>query len=118
MPPVSFATFPSFLLTRSGTDLTAFRNYISSQAAVPENNFAGNSRGRYRNAEYDALVDSYYVAIPLNERMDVVGKIIHHMSDQLVVMRLFFDPEATLIANQLKNVPAGFPWNIHEWDAS
>ena len=78
--------------------------------------FAGGNRGRYRNPEYDALVDSYWVTIPFAERMQVLGRIFHHQNDQVIIMRLFFDPEATLVGNRLKGVPPGLPWNVHEWD--
>ena len=48
--------------------------------------------------------------------MDILGQIIRWETDQLIIMRIFFDPEATAIGNRLQNVPAGAPWNAHEWD--
>jgi peptide/nickel transport system substrate-binding protein len=111
-----FVTFPSFLLLRGPRELTLFQNLHGSRAALPERNFAGINRGRYMNPEYDALVDRYYVTIPFPDRMQVLGQILHHETDQLPVMRLFSDPEPTPVSNRLKNVPPASPWNAHEWE--
>ncbi len=109
-------TFPGFLLLRAARTLTAFENQHSSRAALPERNFAGINRSRYMNPEYDALIDKYFLTIPFQERMQVLGQILHHESDQLPTMRLFSDPEPTPVSNRLKNVPPASPWNAHEWE--
>jgi peptide/nickel transport system substrate-binding protein len=76
-------TFGSFLFLRGGRDLTAFQNQHSSRAATPERNFAGINRSRYMSPEYDALIDRYFLTVPFPERMQVLGQIIHHETDQL-----------------------------------
>jgi hypothetical protein len=48
--------------------------------------------------------------------MQVLGQILHHETDQLPTMRLFYDPEPTPVSNRLKNVPPASPWNAHEWE--
>jgi len=111
-------TFPAFILLRGPRDVTTFQNQHSSRAALPERNFNGINRGRYMNAEYDALQDRYFMTIPFADRMQVLGQILHQETDQLPVMRLFTDPEPTPVSNRLKNVPAGFPWNAAEWTVS
>ena len=89
-----------------------------SQTKLPEKNFNGINRGRYQNAEYDALMDRYLLTIPLAERMQVLGDILHHETDQLVYLRLIFDPEPTMVSNRLKNVPAATPSNIQTWEVT
>ena len=51
-------------------------------------------------------------------RLQVLGQILHHESDQLPQMRLFTDPEPTPVSNRLKNVPPASPWNAHEWEVT
>jgi len=50
--------------------------------------------------------------------MGVYNQIIHQLTDQLVVMGLYFTPDATAVSNRIKGVPAGVPWNSQEWTAS
>ena len=111
-------TFPGFLLLRGPRELTAFQNQHSTRAALPEKGFAGINRGRYMSPEYDSLIDSYFKTIPFQERMQVLGQILHHESDQLPQMRLFTDPEPTPVSNRLKNVPPASPWNAYEWEVT
>lgn len=109
-------TLPAFHLIRVGRNLTAFNSLHSRQVAIPENNFAGSNRGRYRNPELDVLIDRYFETIPMNDRMQVVGQVYRHVTDQLVLMWVLFDPEANMVSNRLQNVTSGGPWNAHEWE--
>jgi len=111
-------TLPAFHLIRVGRSARSFQSFHGSESPLPENNFSGSNRGRYQSPELDALIDRFLVTIPRHESLRVLGQIIHHETDQLVVMRVFFDPEATMIGSRLRNVPAGTPWNAHEWEAS
>jgi len=108
-------TLPAFHLIRTGRNIRSFNSFHSAESPLPENNFLGSNRGRYSHPEMDALIDRFAVTIPREESQRILGQIIHHETDQLVVMRVFFDPEATMIANRLRNVPGGVPWNPHEW---
>ena len=77
---------------------------------------AVRNRGRYINPEYDALMDKYLLTIPISERMQVLADIAHHETDQLVYLRLIFDPEPTMVSNRLKNVPAAQPSGVEKWE--
>ncbi len=112
-------TFGGFLVLR-GTrlGLQPFLMYHSSRAALPEKGFAGINRSRYQNAEYDALMDRFLVTIPFDQRMQVLGQILHHESDQLPTMRLIYDPEPTMVSNRLRNVPAATPSSIEQWEVA
>jgi len=48
--------------------------------------------------------------------MQTLAQIVHHETDELPQMRLFYDPEPTPVSNRLKNVPAAAPWNSWEWE--
>jgi peptide/nickel transport system substrate-binding protein len=111
--------FASFDFTRQPTDLTRYR---SSEAPLAENNYRGNNRGRYRNADLDALIDRYLVTIPQGERAQVLAAMVHHVTDQLVVMGICYVVEPALITNRLVNMSrrsvdeAVDTWNASEWD--
>lgn len=106
---------PGFELPRQFMDLVLRAN-SSREIALPANNYRGINRARYVNPEYDALLDRYYVTIPWNDRMEVLRKLIHHLTDQLPVMTLFYDVAPALIDKRLTNVNAFSLWNVQEWD--
>lgn len=111
--------FASFDFTRQPTDLT---RYHSTQVPLPENNYRGSNRTRYRSAELDTLIDRYLVTVPRDERNRVLGQMVQHMTDNVVILGLFFIAEPALITNRLVNVPSikgaesMHTWNVHEWD--
>jgi peptide/nickel transport system substrate-binding protein len=111
--------FASFDFTRQPTDLT---RYHSTQVPFPENNYRGSNRTRYRSAELDTLIDRYLVTVPRDERTHVLGQMVHHVTENVVILGLFFIAEPVLITNRLVNVPtitsgeAMHTWNVHEWD--
>jgi len=69
-----------------------------------------------------ALVDRYLTTIPKTDRMAVAGQIVHHITDQLLTLPLYYPVTSTMIAHRLKNVPSRVPtdgtvtWNAPEWD--
>jgi len=116
------ATFPSFEITRNPNDVRGLRSQHSRNTPLPENSFrvTGN-RSRYINADWDALVDRFFMTIPKQERLQVLGQILQHMSDQLPIMGVLYNTSPTLVNNRLVNVSAGGQgstqtWNAHEWD--
>jgi peptide/nickel transport system substrate-binding protein len=117
------ATFPGFLLVRQGYGWDRISSYHTAEARVPERNFAGRNNGRYMNPDLDALIDRYWVTIPWSERIGVTTQILHHITDQLPVMPLFYDTDIMLIANRLENVASALKgeaqaqaWNAYEWE--
>jgi ABC-type transport system substrate-binding protein len=73
------------------------------------------------NAEMDALIDRYFATVPKPERNRVLAQIVHHLTDQVVVLPLIWQVDPTMIGNRLTNVGAASRyttqvWNAHEWD--
>jgi peptide/nickel transport system substrate-binding protein len=115
------ATFPAFEINRNPNEPEGLRRYHSSNNSLPENNYSGQNRNRYFNAEFDASIDGFFSTIARPARMQYLGRVIHHMTDQLVVMGLFYDAQSGLVANRIQNVTGGGgnatqTWNAHEWD--
>ena len=120
------AEWPGFTLIRGNNDLEGLAILHSAQARLPERGYNGTNRGNYMNLELDALIDRYFVTIPERERLDTLGRIIHHISDQLPILPLYYGAEPAVISHRLLNVgpkPAGSAgqtqaWNAHEWDVA
>jgi peptide/nickel transport system substrate-binding protein len=110
------ATFPGFELIRPTATLLSFESSKGSEVPLPETNWAGANRARYRNAELDGLIDHYFATIPIPERRQTLAQIVHHMTDQLPIMGIVYDPPLRLVANRIRNMPAGITWNGWEWD--
>jgi peptide/nickel transport system substrate-binding protein len=111
-------TMPTFEMIRFPNGAESVWRLHSTQAPLPENRFTGNNRSRYINPEFDALIDGYLTTIPWAERMRVLGDIVYHISDQLIMMGLFYDVKSFMVAKRL----VGFTpsdnatWNAQEWD--
>ncbi len=113
------ATFPGFDLVRQPFEPERIHG---SEAALPENRFSGKNRTRYMNAELDTLIDRYFTTIPTQERLQILGGMLQHMSDRVVALGVFYGPEPMLINHRLLNVntvrapSSDETWNAHQWD--
>jgi hypothetical protein len=68
------------------------------------------------NPEFDGLIDRYFATIQWAPRMQALGAVVNHISDQLVVMGMIYDVAPVLIGQQIENVATPNPtWNIHQW---
>jgi peptide/nickel transport system substrate-binding protein len=116
------ATFPGVRLIRQSNSLYELDRLHSRETLLPENRFSGSNRSRYSNADYDALLDSYMVTVPVPERTALLGRIVRHMTDQLNVLGLWFNTEPMVVSKRLINVQnkkttgAYTAWNASEWD--
>lgn len=120
--PEFSATFPGFRIIRQPNDPSSLEDFRSSQAPVPENRFRGRNRPRYINADFDSLLERYFSTIPITERTQLLAEIERHISEQLIMMGLFYNTEPILIANRLVNAAARkgssstHTWNAEQWD--
>jgi peptide/nickel transport system substrate-binding protein len=116
------AMYPGFDMSRGNSGTEAFRTFHSSEARGAQNRYIGQNVPNYVNPDLDALIDRFYVTIPRTERLRVAGDIVHHLTDQVIVMDQFYDATTTAVGNRLVNVAARVArggtntWNAHEWD--
>ena len=116
-PEYRAGTHSAFEVIRHPNGPTQAQKLHTFEAPLAENRFVGRNRGRYMNPEFDGLIDGYVATIPWEPRMQLLGQIVHHISDQLNVMGLFYDLRTTLVSNRLPNVSGGYPTaNAHEWE--
>jgi peptide/nickel transport system substrate-binding protein len=114
--------FPAFDLRRQPLTFDQlYDKFHSSQFTTAANNYRGGNYGKYANAELDRLVEQHQITIPQAQRWDLFKQIVRHVTDQVVIIGLFYDVEVTATTSRLKNVrtrSAGFgeTLNVTEWD--
>lgn len=115
-------TFPGFDIRRNPHRPDTLKSYFhSGNAPFPERNYRGSAYIRYVNPEFDALIDLHDRTVPLAERRETLGKLVNFITDQVLVIGLFYDVEVTVMTNRLINIHTrgdqmGEAWNPHEWD--
>jgi ABC-type transport system substrate-binding protein len=110
-----------FEFSRRGTGMENLTMFHSRELPLVANRFSGKNLARYSSAEMDSLVDRYFATVPARERAQILTEVMHHMSDQLPIMTLFYDTETSLVSNRLANLngkPAQSTaaWNAHLWE--
>jgi peptide/nickel transport system substrate-binding protein len=117
------AQFPAFEMISgsNGVSPEEIRRLHSRSTPLPENRFqvTGNN-ARYRSGEMDSLVEKYVTTVPRAERMEALRQIVHHRTDQLPSLGLFYEVDFTMISARLDGVLArgalaSQAWNAHEW---
>lgn len=110
-------TMPGIEVVRYGSGADRVDQLHGSKTPLPENRFSGTNRSRYISAEFDGLIDRYFATIQWAPRMQALGQVARHISEQLVVIGLIYDVAPVLIGNPLQNVSTPNPtWNIQQWD--
>lgn len=113
---------PGFELLRQPNAATDLERYHSREVPTRENNFTGTSKHRYMNAELDGLLDTFFTTIPQQERVRVIGRILQHISDQVVILPLYYDAVVALVGNRIQNMGvrkaqgSNDSWNAEMWD--
>jgi ABC-type transport system substrate-binding protein len=117
------STFPGFQVLRQPAGRDRLLAYHSAEARVPERSYTGNNNGRYMSPDLDRLIDQLSVTMQPTERLTIAGQIVHHITDQLPVLPLFFDATPILIHNRLRGMSllsgdedARQGWNSYEWE--
>ncbi|MBM2812036.1 MAG: hypothetical protein HW416_2795, partial [Chloroflexi bacterium] len=113
---------PGFEVQRQTNGVGNLYRFNSRETPLPENNFVGDNRSRYRNTELDASLDRFFGTVRRAEQMQALGDVVHHMTDQLNALGLIFDGDPILMANRVRGVEvpqtgrAAVTWNAQEWD--
>lgn len=110
------ATYPAFEIVRYPTSADRLSELYSSQARTSENHYIGSNYPNYVDPAFDAMLDRYFLTIPQEARYQALGEIIHFVSDQLIVMGVFYQGPGSVVSNRLEGVtPQSRAWNAHEW---
>lgn len=110
------ATFPGFQVVRQGSTVNFLTNRVSAAAPVAETNFVGANYSRYMDPEFDAKIERFFVTVQRPARMQILGDIIHQMTDQVMTLGLFYDGTPALIGRRIEGVTARQEgWNADVW---
>ncbi len=108
------ATFPGFQVVRQGSTVSFLTNRVSSAAPVAETNFVGANYSRYMDPEFDAKIERFFVTVQRPARMQVLADIIHQITDQVLMLGLFYDGTPALVGRRIDGVTARQEgWNAH-----
>jgi peptide/nickel transport system substrate-binding protein len=116
------ATFPAFSVRSHATGLRYLRYFFHSAVArTPERNFLGSNALRYRNPEFDTMIDRYFATIADGPRMEIAAQAVRHLTEDVVTMNLFHGTTPTVVGPRLTNVGPGGEraeqtWNAAAWD--
>jgi ABC-type oligopeptide transport system substrate-binding subunit len=102
------------------TQLAQLQRSRSAETPLPENGFNGGNTNRYRNPEFDGLVDRILTTIPVAERITLLVRAHSLLLDQVTFMPLWYPVEpGILLRNTIRNLepnPNGAVWQAHLWD--
>ncbi|HEY3115416.1 MAG TPA: ABC transporter substrate-binding protein [Chloroflexota bacterium] len=116
------ATRPGFEVSRQPTDPGNLALFRITNVPRAENNFRGATGPNYLNREFDDLVGRYFATIPQPERTQLLAQILHHVSDQLVMLPIFYDTEPAAVSSRILSVltkkldVTAITWNAAQWD--
>lgn len=102
-------------------DYLAFDRFHSSQIPSPENNWEGNNRFGWRNAESDRLMEQISGEMDEARRNALLKRHQELFAEELPALPLFFGLSLTTARKEIRNVrPTGLagtflPWNAWQW---
>ncbi len=78
----------------------------------------GGNRARYRSPDLDGFIQRYLASIPVPDRIAALGDNIHHQSQNLTMMTLFYEGSVLLLgSDRLHNVTSHTKfWKAYLWD--
>lgn len=117
------ATRPGFMVCQNPEGTDGLRRIHSSQTPLPENSYGQHTNtSRYMNPEFDALLERYFSTIRIRERMEVLGRVLQHSTEQVTVVGLFSGTYPKMVSDRLLRVgprkvqESTDAWNAYEWD--
>ena len=89
-----------------------------------ERGWRGENVPGWSNAEFDRLVDAFYVTLDQNERVQQRAQMARILSDELPSIMLTDNPNMHAFRSTVKNVDTTTPylttgritWNIERWE--
>lgn len=102
-------------------DSLAFDRFHSSQIPSAANNWEGNNRPGWRNAEVDRIMEQLINELDANKRNALLKRQQEILAEDLPSLPLYFRLSLTTMRKTVRNVrPTGLgsyylPWNAWEW---
>lgn len=85
-----------------------------------ENNWRGH-RTNYVNPDHIAMINRFLTTVPMNERIEIAGDLLHHLTSQALVFGLYWVARPTVISNRVtgpvgRHTGATPVYNVTQWD--
>lgn len=111
------ASYPGFTSTNSGFSFTAIRNFTTAEQRSPANQYRGRNISGFASPALDTLIERYYTTVPMGPRKQVLGEIVHILSDQLATLPMIGQGTGYTIPHRMVNVTAaGSTRDARLWD--
>lgn len=117
----TLGTFRSLYTTGGSGGEDSLLTFTTASISRPETRWVGNNRGGWSNAEYDHLVDAFYMTLDRAERNRQSIQAWRILTEQLGVLPLYFNPAVNAYAAGLRGIDvrtadAEMSWNVHLWE--
>ena len=110
------ANFPAFDMVNQPSTMALLQRFLGKESSLPENEYRGNNRMRYRSPELDSFIDKYFNTIPWTDRMQAGGQALHHITDNVVNISLLYNATPVIASSRLNGVGAtNVGWNSQDW---
>ncbi len=102
-------------------ETTGYSRFHSSQIPSPQNNWEGDNRVGWRNAEVDKLMDQIIAELDEAKRVALLKRQQEILAEELPSLPLFFGLSLNTMRKDVRNVkPTGLsgtylPWNAWQW---
>ena len=80
------------------------------------NHYVTGNYPRYSNPEWDALIRSYAVTIPLDQRLVVETNVIKYLQDNLMDTGVVYSEHPQFASRRLVIPQENAVWSIETWD--
>ncbi len=110
------ATFPAFDTGGTFGMVGSLNSLYRNEMRLPTNGYQGTNRGNYANPDLENTVNQYFVTIPIGPRFDLLKQIYRTITDQAVVIYMYYDVDPIMVGNRLQNVTAAYFGNVQAWD--
>jgi len=110
------ATFPAFDTGGTFGMVGSLNSLNKSEMRLPTNGYQGTNRGNYINPDLENTINQYYLTIPIGPRFDLLKQIYHTITDQVVVIYMYYDVDPVAVGNRVQNVSAAYFGNVQAWD--
>jgi peptide/nickel transport system substrate-binding protein len=114
------STFRTLASTGGGYgEVAMVNNFTTARIPGAHNRWTGSNRGAWSNAAFDRLAEAFETTLEADRRVEQVVAMAKMVSDDVVVLSLFFDVQPIAFVAALKG-PGEFvsdvSWNVHEWE--
>jgi ABC-type transport system substrate-binding protein len=121
--PAYRANFKCAEMSARNMGRSIFTHLQTSNAMLPPR-YTGNNRGSYMNPELDKILDAWFAAATVPERLSIEREAIRFVTTDLPIVQTIAEPTRTfqakgvtgIVSKSGLDIRVSVSWNAHEWD--